>query len=78
MKKIKVDDKLIEKLKPFWQKVIKVTDTYEKALAKLEKEMAKEIGIEDIVFVWELDIRGIGNDSRTMRLIHDRELEKRC
>jgi hypothetical protein len=40
-------------------------------LSDIEKKMAKETGIEDIEFFFcDGDLAGIGNTSRTMKLIH--------
>ena len=48
--KIKVTKKLLKQLKPFWQEFRKIQDRYDIAIAKLEAEMMKKTGIEDIEF----------------------------
>ena len=73
--KIKVTRKLLKQLKPFWQELRKIQDCYDIGIAKLEEEMAKKTGIENIEFFFcDNEIVGIGNVGRTMRLIRDTEL----
>lgn len=73
--KIKVTQKLVKQLKPFWRESQDIQDSYNIKIAGLEREMAKKTGIENIEFFFcDNEIVGIGNVERTMRLIHDVEL----
>jgi len=75
--KIKVTRKLLKQLKPFWRELQKIQDSHNIKIAELEEEMAKKTGIENIEFFFcDNEITGIGNVERTMRLIHDIELEE--
>jgi len=75
-KEIKVTRKLLKQLKPFWQELQKIRDDYNIKAVGLERSMAKKTGIENIEFFsCDNDIVGIGNVERTLRLIHDTELE---
>ena len=74
--KIKVDKKLIRRLKKYWKAAMILQDEFYEELFKLEKLMEKETKIEGIeFFIPEGGIVGIGNAQRTMRLIHAHELE---
>ena len=68
---------MIKKLKPFWVELNKITDAYYKVVSDLEEDMRKKVGIKDLEFFFCDDgyYCGIGNEDRTMELIHDRELE---
>lgn len=74
--KIKVDKKLIKKLKPYWEKYHNIHDEFLGQLHDLEKEMSREVGIKDLeFFMCDGYYCGIGTFNREMRLIHDSELE---
>lgn len=73
MKKSK--KQLIKELKPYWKKINKAQSKYYEELANIEERMAKKTGIEDIEIFWSDGIAGIGNYSRTIDLIHRKELE---
>lgn len=67
---------LIKKLKPYWKDLIELSDEYYEAIDKLEIKMQQEIGIEDLeIFLCEGNLAGIGNYSRTLKLICQSELE---
>jgi len=73
--KIKVTKKLLKQLKPFWRELQKIQGSHNIKIAKLEEEMAKKTGIENIEFFFcHNEIVGIGNVERTVRLIRDTEL----
>jgi len=60
-------------LKRYWKALEIFEEECEKKVYDLEKLMAKETGIEDIMFVrFDNKIVGIGNVSRTMRLLRRR------
>ena len=70
MKKINIPE---NKLKKYWQELTKIEGEFNSKIYKLEKKMAEETGIEDMEFFWcDNAIVGIGNVSRTMKLIHRR------
>jgi hypothetical protein len=50
----------------------KLEDSYLEAVAQLEKNLQKDSGIPDAEFFWGCDghVCGIGNESRTLPLIH--------
>ncbi len=74
--KIKATKKLLKQLKPFWQELQKIRDDYNIKVGGLERAMAKKTSIKNIEFFsCDNEIVGIGNVERTMRLIHDTELE---
>ena len=74
---IKTNKKLFLSLKPFWHELKSLEDRFFDDVQKIEKRMAKASKIEDIEFFMSDGYYcGIGNGSRTMRLIHDNELEK--
>jgi len=77
MKKIKVTKGLIKQLRPFWKKLQDLEDIFLREVAELEAKMAQETGIEGIEFFRGFDgwYAGVGNADRTMKLIHDHELE---
>lgn len=73
MKKLKVNTR--EKLKPFWSKLERLEFNFFRKVEKLEKEMQKEIGIDDLEFYCNDGAYcGIGNASRTIKLIYAYEL----
>lgn len=76
--KIKKTKKLIKKLKPYWKVLSVINNQHRKTIYKLEKQMEKATGIKGIeFFMSDLgEYAGIGNLSRTMELIHERELEE--
>ena len=68
---------LIKKLKPYWNKVDDITGKMYTEIAELEEKMAKELDIEDLeIFFVDGEPRGVGNASRTMKLIHAYEIRK--
>ena len=74
--KIKVDKRLIRRLKKYWKAAMILQEKFYEELSKLEKMMEKDTKIKEIeFFIIEGEIVGIGNAQRTMRLIHAHELE---
>lgn len=76
MKKLK--NKEIKKLKKYWTKLERLELNFLRKVEKVEKEMQKEIGINDLIF-FQSDggYCGIGNDSRTIKLIHEHQLREK-
>lgn len=73
MKHYKIKPPKAKVLKPFWLALAEIENTYHGKVWDLEKLMEKETGIKGIEFFRsDLDgsICGIGNDDRTLRLIH--------
>ncbi len=74
--KIKLTPKLLKKLKYWWKIYHCIEDEYWTSVGETEKKMAKDTGIEGIEFFHTEGMAcGIGNVSRTMKLIHQEELE---
>ena len=78
MKKLK--SSTIKKLKPYWAKLERLEYEFLKKVDKLEKEMQKEmqkeINIPDLFFYSnDGGYCGIGDQSRTIKLIHEHELK---
>ncbi len=77
MKRIKITPKLLKILKAYTKLYNQIEDEFHKKRYKLEKQMEKETGIEDIEFFHcDGEFGGIGNVDRTMELIHRDKLEK--
>ena len=71
--------KLIKKLQPYWAEYLDASDRFMERIGRIEERMKRDktIAIKDIEFFWvEGNIVGIGNTSRTLKLIHDSELQK--
>lgn len=76
-KEIKVTPKLLKQLHIFWPKIKLIEELYWKELNKAEKELEELTGISGIeIFHSDNSIVGIGNSERTLRLIHNYEIEK--
>ncbi len=75
MKKLKVNTR--KKLKPYWTKLERLELNFFRKVEKLEKEMQKDIGIDDLEFYCNGGYCGIGNTSRTIKLIHGHQLEEK-
>lgn len=75
--KIKKTKKLIKKLHPYWDKLQNMHSDFLGKVGALEQKVEKATGIKGIEFFFcEMGYyAGIGNDERTMELIHDSELE---
>jgi len=59
-------------LKKYWKALEILESRHFKEIWDLEKKMAKETGIKDICFFsCDGDYVGIGNGSRTMKLVQD-------
>lgn len=75
---LKPTKKQLEILKQYWFYLSKITEEYYMDVEDLEKKMSEKTGIENIEFFsCDGDYCGIGNQSRTMKLIHQEELENR-
>lgn len=77
--KIELTSSDLNKVKIFWKALQSMTRTHCKYTAKLEKLMGQVVGIKDICFVrddFEQGYYGVGNKSRTLRLIDESELER--
>lgn len=72
----KLSNKQIEKLKPYWRELKFLEDNYFQQIAKIEERMSKELDIEDLEFFYCDGWAGIGNISRTIKLINSEILEK--
>ena len=58
-------------MRKYFNKLSEIEGSFSDKIHELELEMAEETGVEDICFFWvDNSIVGIGNDSRTMKLIH--------
>ena len=77
MKMRKFTKEEVKKLKVFWKKFKKIEDEFYSDVRMLEDLMQKATGIEDVEFFASDDSYcGIGNGSRTIKLIHRYELEE--
>jgi len=76
--KIKVDKEFIKKLKPYWEKVVLLEMDFYSKLCKLEEQMTNDLKMDETLefFMMDNSIVGIGNITRTMRLIRGEEIEK--
>ena len=64
----KISKKRLEK---YWKLLDKVEEAFGKKINKIERQMSKELEIKDLRFFWcDGEIVGVGNESRTMKLIH--------
>jgi len=73
MKKLKVNTR--KKLKKYWTELERLEYTFLKNVEKIEKKMQKETNIPDLFFFHnDGGYCGIGNNSRTIKLIHEDEL----
>ena len=60
-----------KRLKKYWRLLDIVEEEFDKKVSEIEKQMSLEFAIKDIEFFWcDGAIVGIGNESRTMELIH--------
>ncbi len=74
--KIKLTLEILKKLKYWWKIYHCIEDEYWEAIKETEEKMAKDTGIEDIEFFHTEGMAcGIGNISRTMKLVQENELE---
>lgn len=65
---------LIKTLKPFWKRMRSDEGVYYSLLKATETQMSKKAGIELEFFWCDNEIVGIGSADRTLKLIHDEEL----
>ena len=66
-----------KKLKKYHNKMVRLEDDFFVAVERLSEKMRKEVGIEDLeFFILHEGYVGIGNASRTMKLIQREELDK--
>jgi len=78
MNKLKTANKtLVHQLKPYWKIVSAIEDKYWREISALERRMNKELHTKDLeIFHCEGVPVGIGNERRTLKLIHAEELLK--
>ena len=74
MKKLKPQTR--KKLKKYWKKLQELQGKFNLEIYELESKMQNEIGIDDLEFINVNGCCGIGNVSRTIKLIHSEELEE--
>ncbi len=75
--KINPTENQIKIMKEYWQRFQSVQDFYYRSINELEKEMSKKTSIEELEFFFcDGERVGIGNASRTMKLIHQQKLEE--
>lgn len=74
--KIKPTKKQLDIMKDYWKRFQKRENYFYQDINKLENEMVKKTGIKGIEFFFAEygGCVGIGNISRTMKLIHGEEL----
>lgn len=66
-----MNKKLIKKqVNKYFKKLSKIEEKFYNEVNKLEKEMKKELGNDLILFWCDGSVVGIGNEDRTMKLIH--------
>ncbi len=75
MKKLKSNT--IKKLKPYWKKLQELEGKFNLDVYALELKMRNELNIDDLEFFWSDGYCGIGNTSRTIKLVNAEELEKK-
>lgn len=73
---IKVNKKLLKRLKIIWKGFKLTENKYWSDIHKLEEDFKKEFGIDIEFFYCDNECVGIGNYERTMPLIHREKLEK--
>jgi hypothetical protein len=72
------DKKLKKKLTHWWGIYRMIEDEFWENIKETEKKMAKDTGIKDIEFFFNDGFAvGIGNSSRTIKLIQAEELESK-
>jgi hypothetical protein len=75
---LKPTKKQLEVMKLFWAMLQQEEIRFSARVFEMEKAMSKNVGIHNLIFFLSDDgYCGIGNESRTMKLIHQEELEKR-
>lgn len=72
---ITVNKATLKKLKRWWLIYRLIEDDFWERVKKLEQEMAKDTGIKDIEIIIEMEVIGVGNGKRTMRLIDSEDLK---
>jgi hypothetical protein len=77
-KNLKPTKKQLWAMKLFWNMLKQEENIFYSKVSKLENSMAANTGIEDIeFFMVENEFVGIGNTSRTLKLIQQEELDKK-
>lgn len=75
--KIKKTKALVRKLRKYMNEYSEIESEFYQSKGELEKKMERETGIRGIEFFFcDGEMSGIGNDERTMELIHRIELEE--
>lgn len=75
MKKLKIST--IKKLKPYWKKLQELEGEFNLNVHALELKMQNNLDISDLEFFWRDGYCGIGDEARTIKLIHKCELERK-
>ena len=77
MKPKRASQTLVHQLKPYWKTVSAIENKYWKEIQSLERKMNKDLGTKDLeIFFCDGVPVGIGNERRTLKLIHAEELLK--
>jgi hypothetical protein len=71
----KATKKQITELKPYWKAANQINQRYWEEITRLEEAMLKKFKIDYEIFHCDGDMVGIGNYSRTIKLIYKEELE---
>ena len=66
----------VKKLKKYWKEVKKIEEDFDFAIRLLENRMQKNLKIKDLEFFWNDGYCGIGNISRTIKLLDSEKLEE--
>jgi len=73
----KFTKKEVKKLKKYWNAFQSAQEEFESIVIDIEEDMQKDLNIDDLEFFKSDDgYCGIGNVSRTIKLIYNDELEK--
>jgi len=75
--KVKPTKVQLQKLKLCWAIMRKEERIFFDKVREIEKNMQEDVGIKDVEFFWDDGYVGIGNTSRTMKLISGFDLEAR-
>ena len=74
----KLTQKQLKLLREYWTKITVELDYFYKRIDNLEVQMRadKNLGIKDVMVFWaDGGIVGIGNESRSMKLLQEEELK---
>lgn len=75
---LKPTKKQLEIMKLYWAMLQQEEVHFQARVFEMERSLSNATGLEDLIFFkCAGEFCGIGNESRTMKLIHNIELEKR-